>query len=314
MKIDDPLERVQLGATDIFVSRIAWGMWRLEGDDLGRARALVEAAFEAGINVFDTADIYGFNGREGFGSAEILLGRLFAADPGLRRRMVLASKGGIIPGVPYDSSADYLIAACEASLRRLGTDHLDLFQVHRPDVLAHPAEVARALETLVASGKARAVGVSNYTPTQTAALVAHLRIPLASIQSEYSPLVLEPLADGTLDFAMQHGFRCSRGRRWRVAALAHRATMSRRSVSAPNSTRRRRAPASRAAPRPMHGAWRIRPASSRSSAASRRNASARPPTPTVSSGTAPTGIACWSPHAAQRCPDARDRSGFTVLH
>ncbi len=205
MKLDDPLSRVKLGATDIVVSRLAWGMWRFHGDDLAHARALVEAAFDAGINLFDTADIYGFNGHDGFGNAEELLGRLFAADPGLRRRMVLASKGGIIPGVPYDSSAGYLVSACEASLRRLGTDHLDLFQVHRPDVLAHPAEVAKALETLVASGKVRAVGVSNYTPTQTAALVAHLQLPLASIQPEFSPLVLEPLTDGTLDLAMQHG-------------------------------------------------------------------------------------------------------------
>lgn len=178
-------------------------MFRFRGDDLGHARSLVDAAFDAGINLFDTADIYGFNGRDGFGDAEVLLGRLFAADPGLRRRMVLASKAGIEPGVPYDSSADYLVAACEASLQRLGTDHLDLFQVHRPDVLTHPAEVARALDGLVTSGKARAVGVSNYSPAQTAALVAHLRSPLASVQPEFSPLVLEPLADGTLDFAMQ---------------------------------------------------------------------------------------------------------------
>jgi predicted oxidoreductase len=195
---------VALGATDVRVSRLAWGMWRFQGDDLAHARALVDAAFDAGINLFDTADIYGFNGRDGFGDAEILLGRLFDADPGLRSQMVLASKGGVVPGVPYDSSADYLVAACEASLRRLGTDRLDLFQVHRPDVLTHPAEVARALETLVASGKVRAVGVSNYTPTQAAALIAHLHIPLASIQPEFSPLVLEPLADGTLDLAMQH--------------------------------------------------------------------------------------------------------------
>jgi predicted oxidoreductase len=180
-------------------------MWRFKGDDLAHARALVDAALDSGINLFDTADIYGYNGRDGFGDAEMLLGRLFAADPGLRRAMVLASKGGIIPGVPYDSSANYLTAACEASLRRLGTDHLDLFQVHRPDVLTHPAEVARALENLVASGKVRSVGVSNYTPAQTAALLAHLSIPLASLQPEFSPLVIEPLTDGTLDLAMQHG-------------------------------------------------------------------------------------------------------------
>jgi predicted oxidoreductase len=196
-------DRVALGATDVLVSRLAWGMWRFQGDDLRHARALADAALDAGINLFDTADIYGFNGRDGFGNAEILLGRLFAADPGLRPKIVLASKGGVVPGVPYDSSADHLVAACEASLRRIGTDHLDLFQVHRPDVLTHPAEVARALETLVVSGKVRAVGVSNYTRPQVAALVAHLQIPLASIQPEFSPLVLEPLADGTLDLAMQ---------------------------------------------------------------------------------------------------------------
>jgi predicted oxidoreductase len=205
MTSNGAFDRVALGATDVLVSRLAWGMWRFQGDDLARARALVDAAFDAGINLFDTADIYGFNGHDGFGDAEILLGRLFSADPGLRRKMVLASKGGIVPGVPYDSSAGYLVAACEASLRRLGTDYLDLFQVHRPDVLTHPAEVARALETLVTSGKVRTVGVSNHTTSQTAALVAHLHLPLASIQPEFSPLVIEPLADGTLDLAMQHG-------------------------------------------------------------------------------------------------------------
>ena len=102
---------VTLGATDIAVSRLAWGMWRFHGDDLTHARALVEAALDAGINLFDTADIYGFDGHDGFGNAEVLLGQLFAAEPGLRRRMVLASKGGIIPGVPYDSSADYTWSA-----------------------------------------------------------------------------------------------------------------------------------------------------------------------------------------------------------
>jgi len=204
MTSNGAFDRVALGATDVLVSRLAWGMWRFQGDDLAQARALVDAAFDAGINLFDTADIYGFNGRDGFGDAEILLGRLFSADPGLRRKMVLASKGGIVPGVPYDSSAGYLVAACEASLRRLGTDYLDLFQLHRPDVLTHPAEVARALEVLVTSGKVRTVGVSNHTISQTAALVAHLHIPLASIQPEFSPLVIEPLVDGTLDLAMQH--------------------------------------------------------------------------------------------------------------
>lgn len=199
------LEQVRLGATDLRVSRLAWGMWRLRGDDVASVRALVEAALEAGINFLDTADVYGFDGRDGFGDAERLLGRAFAADPGLRRQVVLASKGGVVPGVPYDSSAAYLERACEESLRRLGTDCLDLYQVHRPDVLTHPAELARTLETLVRNGKVRAIGVSNFTPAQTAALLAHLAVPLASTQPEFSPLALEPLHDGTLDLAMQHG-------------------------------------------------------------------------------------------------------------
>lgn len=96
MNRSDPFDRVALGATDVLVSRLAWGMWRFKGDDVVHARALVDAAFDAGINLFDTADIYGFNGRDGFGDAEILLGRLLSADPSLRRRIVLASKGGIV--------------------------------------------------------------------------------------------------------------------------------------------------------------------------------------------------------------------------
>ena len=198
-------DHVRLGATDLRVSRLAWGMWRLRGDDVGLTQRLVEAALETGINLLDTADIYGFDGRDGFGDAERLLGRVLAAAPALRGRIVLATKGGIIPGVPYDSSAAYLARACEASLRRLGTDCIDLYQVHRPDVLTHPAELARTLETLVTSGKVRAVGVSNFTPAQTTALIAHMTLPVASTQPEFSPLALTPLHDGTLDLAMQHG-------------------------------------------------------------------------------------------------------------
>jgi predicted oxidoreductase len=80
-----------------------------------------------------------------------------------------------------------------------------LWQIHRPDVLTHPQEMARALEDAVSSGKVRAVGVSNFTRAQTAALATHLSIPLVSIQPEFSPLAIEPLEDGLLDQAMKHG-------------------------------------------------------------------------------------------------------------
>ncbi len=196
---------VPLGATGITVSSLAWGMWRFKGTDVAVAAALVRAALDAGITLFDTADIYGPDNGEGFGASEALLGRVFAADPGLRSKMVLASKGGIRMGVPYDSSPAYIEAAVDASLARLGVEQIDLWQIHRPDLLAHPAEVAEALDRLVTSGKARAVGVSNFTPAQVAALVSYLDTPLASIQPEFSALATAPLFDGTMDQAMQLG-------------------------------------------------------------------------------------------------------------
>lgn len=196
---------VPLGATGISVSSLAWGMWRFKGSDVSHATSLVKAALDAGITLFDTADIYGPDNGEPFGASEALLGRVFAADPGLRGQMVLATKGGIRMGVPYDSSSAYISEAVDASLKRLGVDHVDLWQIHRPDLLAHPAEVAEALDRIVSTGRARAVGVSNFTPAQVAALTSYLETPLASIQPEFSALASQPLFDGTMDQAMQMG-------------------------------------------------------------------------------------------------------------
>ncbi|WP_404337940.1 aldo/keto reductase family oxidoreductase [Sphingomonas sp. MMS12-HWE2-04] len=192
-----------LGKSGILVSPIAWGMWRFAGRSVSEGTALVEAALDAGITLFDTADIYGFNGASGFGDAELLLGEVFAASPGLRARMVLATKGGILPPLPYDSSPRYLVAALDASLKRLGVEQVDLYQIHRPDILAHPQEVARALEDAVTAGKVRAVGVSNFTTDQARALASFLTIPLASHQPEFSPLHLDPLVNGLFDQAME---------------------------------------------------------------------------------------------------------------
>jgi predicted oxidoreductase len=192
-----------LGPTEIEVSALAWGMWRFRGDGVSRASALIHAALDSGITLFDTADIYGPDNGEPFGAAEALLGRVLQAEPALRARMVLATKGGISLGVPYDSSAAYLIAACEASLRRLGTDTVELYQLHRPDILAHPHEVAAALDRLRQAGKIRHAGVSNHTPAQTEALIRYLPFPLATTQPELSPLAIAPIEDGTLDLAMR---------------------------------------------------------------------------------------------------------------
>lgn len=195
------LDPVPLGQSGIQISPLAWGMWRLKDGD--PVRAAIDAALAAGITLFDTADIYGCDTPAGFGSAETLFGQALREAPELRGRMILATKGGIQRGIPYDSSADYLLAAIDASLRRLRTDRIDLYQIHRRDFLTHPQEVAGALERMVAAGKVRAVGVSNHSPGEIEALQAFLPFPLASTQPEFSPLCAAPLLDGTFDHAIR---------------------------------------------------------------------------------------------------------------
>ncbi len=185
---------------------LAFGLWRFTDDDLAQGQMLIETALDSGMNLIDTADVYGFDwGGTGFGHVEEILGRILAGEPGLRDRMVLATKGGITPPTPYNSSPEYLRSACEASLRRLQVDVIDLYQIHRPDMYTHPADVAATLASLREEGKIREVGVSNFTRYQVAALSAHLPFPLVSEQPEYSALQLDPLRDGTLDDCMRTG-------------------------------------------------------------------------------------------------------------
>ena len=187
------------------VTPAAWGMWRFTDENGSSPQERVEAALGAGINLFDTAAIYGFDGSNGFGDAEALLGEVFKESPNLRDKSVLATKGGIEPGVPYDSSEAYLNASLDASLTRMGVDHIDLFQVHRPDILTETYDLAKTLMGMIDSGKVGAVGVSNFTLTQISALEAVMDMPLATSQPEFSPLNLDPLQDGQFDQAMQLG-------------------------------------------------------------------------------------------------------------
>jgi aryl-alcohol dehydrogenase-like predicted oxidoreductase len=188
------------------VGPVAFGCWRFTGSDVAASTALLEAALDHGVNLVDTADVYGLDwGGTGFGACEAHLGEVLRATPSLRDRMVLATKGGISPPVPYDSSPTALTMACEASLRRLNVDHVDLYQIHRPDLFAHPVAVAATLQSLIDRGLVRSIGVSNHTAHQTAALQAHLSSPLVSVQPELHAAELSALRDGTLDYAMAHG-------------------------------------------------------------------------------------------------------------
>ncbi|MXW61704.1 MAG: aldo/keto reductase [Acidimicrobiaceae bacterium] len=195
------------------VGPLSWGCWRLVTEDVSEARRRMETALSLGMNMIDTADVYGLDwGGTAFGQSESTIGRVLAQSPGLRDDMVLATKGGIDPGVPYDSSAAYLESAVDASLTRLGVERIDLWYVHRPDMLTHPADVADTLAGLVSAGKLAAVGVSNHTVAQVDALMAHLppEVPVAANQVEYSAAHLLPLRDGTLD-------QCMRDQRMAVA-------------------------------------------------------------------------------------------------
>lgn len=199
-------EMLPLGLNGPMVGPIAWGMWRLAGSR-SDAAILVHTALDAGFNLLDTADIYGFNGSEGFGDAESLLGEVIASEHGLREKAVIATKGGIRPPLPYDQSETYLGSAIDASLQRLRIEHIDLYQIHRPDILAHPHEVARTLEDAVKLGKIGAVGVSNFTAAQIDTLQHFLTIPLASTQPEISPLRIDCLENGETDQALRLGLR-----------------------------------------------------------------------------------------------------------
>jgi len=161
------------------------------------------------MNLIDTADIYGFTApvpgsdSDGFGGAEVMLGRVIKEVPHLRSKMILATKGGIRPPTPYNSSQNYLIEALEASLRRLKTDYVDLYQIHRPDLLTSFEDLARVLGYMVESGKVRHVGVSNFTNDQFRVLSKYMDVPLVSRQPQASLWFHNPIMDGTFDLCQE---------------------------------------------------------------------------------------------------------------
>nr|QQZ50044.1 aldo/keto reductase [Phenylobacterium glaciei] len=248
------------------------------------ARARVEAAIAAGLTFLDTADIYGPDNDEPFGAAEALFGLVLKEAPQLRDQIVLASKGGIVMGTPYDSSAAYLESAVEASLSRMGVEKIDLYQIHRPDHLAHPAEVAQVLTRLRSAGKIGEVGLSNHTAAQVSALQAHLAFPIACVQIEFSPLVVGPLYDGTLDQALETGMGVMAWSPLAQGRLADGPSTDERVIAVRAELDKAAAAHGVSAPwRPMPGSWLIPPSPSPSSARSSPTASRKPPRPSTSS-------------------------------
>lgn len=182
---------------------LGYGCWTLTNVEFSDSDRLIRTALDHDIRLIDTADIYGFGTSAGFGGAEARLGEILAQDPSLRDRMILATKGGITPPRPYDSSRDYLMGALENSLQRLQVDYVDLYQIHRPDLMIPMADMAETLQAMLDSGKVKAIGVSNFTASQMRALSAHLQTPLETLQPELSALAQSAIADGVLDYSQE---------------------------------------------------------------------------------------------------------------
>ena len=162
----------QLGRTGLKVSEICLGTMTFGNQtDETNAFAIMDIAEQAGINFIDTADVYPLGGDFSMvGRTEEFVGRWIAAR-GARERIVLATKcRGAMSALPNDEglSRRHILAACEASLRRLQTDYIDLYQVHAPDPTTPIDETLRALDDLVRSGKVRYIGCSNFPAWQLA--------------------------------------------------------------------------------------------------------------------------------------------------
>ncbi|HEX3840582.1 MAG TPA: aldo/keto reductase [Acidimicrobiales bacterium] len=171
-----------LGKSGIEVSRIAFGTWQLGGEwgptDTAVATEAIRRAADEGVTFFDTAQAYGF------GQSERLLGAALGHLP--RQQVVIATKGGLRStdaGLVRDSSPGWIRDGVESSLRALSTDYIDLYQLHWPDPVTPFEETAEALAKLIADGKIRHVGVSNFDVEQMEAFSATL--PVETLQPPY---------------------------------------------------------------------------------------------------------------------------------
>jgi predicted oxidoreductase len=207
------MQQIQLHGSELRCSRLAYGCWRIiaagkavevtperEGD----ARKAILAAYDSGYTLFDHADIYSD------GLAEWVFGRLLREKKDLRDKILIASKCGIrkagdpTPSAPYryDFSAQHILSSCEASLKRLQTDRIDIYQLHRPDYLMNPEEVASAFSKLKQQGKVREFGLSNASPAFFSLLQKACPFKLIVNQVEISLMKLDFFRNGTMEQCM----------------------------------------------------------------------------------------------------------------
>ena len=195
---------------EVSLSRIVYGMWRL-GDDKNispeHVRAKIDASLDQGLTSFDQADIYG--GYE----AEEILGNALSGSA-LRNKMEIVTKCDIIAPVGryadarvkyYDTSRAHIMASVDHSLRLMGIDHIDLLLIHRPDPFMDHHETGAALDEVIASGKVRSVGVSNFRPYDWELLQSAMKNQLVTNQIELSVLAHDSFVNGDVAFHQRIG-------------------------------------------------------------------------------------------------------------
>lgn len=205
------MERVEI-AEGLSLSRIVYGMWRLtdRGADRSEAavRGKIDACLDQGITTFDQADIYGDY------ESQPALGAALKADPSLRERIEIVTKCGIklkSAKAPdrrvkhYDTSAAHIRQSVDDALRLMGIEHIDLLLIHRPDPLMDHRETGAALDEVVAAGKVRAVGVSNFLRHDWELLQSATENALVTNQIELSLLRPDPFANGEVAFLQERG-------------------------------------------------------------------------------------------------------------
>ena len=194
------MQQVRLGHSGLVVSHLAFGTWQFGGDwgptDTAEAMGAIRRAVDEGVIFFDTAQAYGF------GQSEQLLSAALRGVP--REQVVIATKGGLRltdGGLVRDASARWIREGVDASLRALGTDYVDLYQVHWPDPATPFDETAEVLARLIAEGKIRHAGVSNFDAGQMETF--RVTLPAETLQAPYD-LFRRDIEAGVLPYTEAH--------------------------------------------------------------------------------------------------------------
>lgn len=209
----DKATRVSVHASGVEFSSVVWGSMRSESQfsSDGELADHLHWLLDQGITTLDTAPPYGEPHPY---TVEEFLGRAINAVG--RDKFEIVTKCGIQRISPhrtenwirhFDFSAKEIYRSVDRSLRKLGIEQIDVLLLHRPDYLMDPVETAGALDEVVAQGKVKHVGVSNFTPSRIALLESQLKAPLVTNQIEFSPMHVDPISDGTFDLAIRAAHR-----------------------------------------------------------------------------------------------------------